>query len=160
VQNVSHNQCTKLHDGSDLGHQLGVSHATFPNPRPTSKAASPAPTSPAQAPGLRWIGGPPRGAGRLGRRSGEAGDTRTGFAAACSSVDDDRLEPAEAPVEPLSPPVAGPAAPLAVDDRGFVNSDARCDGTQTAVAIGRTPGSLVAICGDPDGRYGYLPRPE
>jgi len=39
---------------------------------------------------------------------------------------------------------------------GFVNSGARCDGTQTAVAIGRTPGSLVVICGDSDGRYGYL----
>jgi hypothetical protein len=59
-------------------------------------------------------------------------------------------------VEPLSPPVAAPAAPFVVVDRGFVNSDARCDGTQTAVAIGRTPGSLVVICGDPDGRYGYL----
>jgi hypothetical protein len=30
-----------LHDGSDLGYQLGVSDATFPIPRPTSKAASP-----------------------------------------------------------------------------------------------------------------------
>jgi hypothetical protein len=37
-----------------------------------------------------------------------------------------------------------------------VNSDARCDGTQTAVAIGRTPGSLVVICGDRNGDYGYL----
>ena len=45
VQNVPHNQCTKLHDGSDLGHQLGVSDATFPDPRPTPKAASPGPTS-------------------------------------------------------------------------------------------------------------------
>jgi hypothetical protein len=39
---------------------------------------------------------------------------------------------------------------------GFVNTGARCDGTQTAVAIGRTPGSLVVICGDHNGRYGYL----
>jgi hypothetical protein len=39
---------------------------------------------------------------------------------------------------------------------GFVNSDARCDGNQTAIAIGRTPGSLVVICGDRDGRFGYL----
>jgi hypothetical protein len=31
----------------------------------------------------------------------------------------------------------------------------RCDGTQTAVAIGRTPGSLVVICADRHGRYGY-----
>jgi hypothetical protein len=55
----------------------------------------------------------------------------------------------------LSPPVAAPD-PFAVDEMGFVNSGARCDGTQTAVAIGRTPGSLVVICGDGDGRYGYL----
>jgi hypothetical protein len=56
---------------------------------------------------------------------------------------------------PLPPPVAAPD-PFAVDDMGFVNSGARCDGTQTAVAIGRTVGSLVVICGDRNGRYGYL----
>lgn len=60
------------------------------------------------------------------------------------------------PAEPVSPPVDAPADPFPVDDRGFVNSSARCDGTQTAVAIGRTPGSLVVICGDRSGRYGYL----
>jgi hypothetical protein len=59
-------------------------------------------------------------------------------------------------VEAPSPPAAVPADPFAVDDRGFVNSSARCDGSQTAVAIGRTLGSLVVICGDQDGRYGYL----
>jgi hypothetical protein len=66
--------------------------------------------------------------------------------------------PPNPPTEPVSPPKAAPAptAPYAVDERGFVNSDARCDATQTAVAIGRTPGSLVVICGDPSGRYGYL----
>ena len=58
--------------------------------------------------------------------------------------------------EPVSPPAAAPADPFPVDDRGFINSGARCDGTQTAVAIGRTPGSLVVICGDRNGRYGYL----
>ena len=63
--------------------------------------------------------------------------------------------PPTPPAEPPSPPITTPA-PFAVDDRGFVNSDARCDGSQTAVAIGRTSGSLVVICGDPDGRYGYL----
>jgi hypothetical protein len=56
---------------------------------------------------------------------------------------------------PLSAPVAAPN-PFAVDDMGFVNSGPRCDGTQTAVAIGRTMGSLVVICGDRNGRYGYL----
>jgi hypothetical protein len=63
--------------------------------------------------------------------------------------------PPKPPAEPPSTPIATPA-PFAVDDRGFVDSDARCDGSQTAVAIGRTPGSLVVICGDRDGRYGYL----
>jgi len=66
--------------------------------------------------------------------------------------------PPAPPVVPLSPPVVAPtpAALFAVDDKGFLNSGARCDGSQTAVAIGRTPGSLVVICGDRDGRYGYL----
>jgi hypothetical protein len=63
--------------------------------------------------------------------------------------------PSAPQAEPVSPPVAAPADPFPVDDRGFVNSGARCDGTQTAVAIGRTPGSLVVICGDRSGRYGY-----
>jgi hypothetical protein len=52
-----------------------------------------------------------------------------------------------------SPTVA--ASPFAVDDKGFVNTDARCDGSQAAVAIGRTRGSLVVICSDRDGRYRY-----
>jgi hypothetical protein len=63
--------------------------------------------------------------------------------------------PPEPPAEPPSPPVASPA-PFAVDDKGFVNSGARCEGNETAVATGRTLGSLVVICGDADGRYGYL----
>ena len=63
--------------------------------------------------------------------------------------------PPQPTAAPLSPPVAAPD-PFAVDDMGFVNTGARCDGTQTAVAIGRTPGSLVVICGDHNGRYGYL----
>lgn len=63
--------------------------------------------------------------------------------------------PSPAPAVPLPPPVAAPD-PFAVDDMGFVNSGARCDGTQTAVAVGRTVGSLVVICGDRNGRYGYL----
>ena len=58
------------------------------------------------------------------------------------------------PTALLPPPVAAPD-PFAVDDKGFVNSGARCDGTETAVVIGRTPGSLVVICGDRNGRYGY-----
>ena len=42
------------------------------------------------------------------------------------------------------------------DDKGFVASSARCQGTQQAFAIGRTPGSLVVICGERAGRYEYL----
>jgi hypothetical protein len=64
--------------------------------------------------------------------------------------------PSQPPAEPVSPLAPAPADPFPVDDRGFVNSDARCDQTQTAVAVGRTPGSLVVICGDPSGQYGYL----
>jgi hypothetical protein len=64
--------------------------------------------------------------------------------------------PSQPPAEPLSSPAAAPSDPFPVDDRGFVNSDARCDETETAVAIGRTSGSLVVICGDPTGEYGYL----
>jgi len=61
-----------------------------------------------------------------------------------------QAEPPSAPIQPAATP-----APFAVDDRGFVNTGARCDGNQTAIAIGRTQGSLVVICGDSDGRYGY-----
>lgn len=63
--------------------------------------------------------------------------------------------PPEPPAEPPGAPVASPA-PFAVDDKGFVNSGARCEGNQTAVATGRTLGSLVVICADADGRYSYL----
>ena len=64
--------------------------------------------------------------------------------------------PSQPPAEPPKQPTAAPADRFPVDDRGFVNSDARCDQSQTAVAIGRTPGSLVVICGDSSGKYGYL----
>jgi hypothetical protein len=63
--------------------------------------------------------------------------------------------PPQPPVETVDPPVAAPAPAFAVDERGFVNSNARCDDTQTAIAVGRTPGSLVVICGDRNGQYGY-----
>jgi hypothetical protein len=58
--------------------------------------------------------------------------------------------------KPVVEPPSAPAAPYSVDAQGFVNSTARCDGPQTAVVIGRTQGSLVVICSDHDGRYGYL----
>jgi hypothetical protein len=48
------------------------------------------------------------------------------------------------------------ATPLTdADARGFVNSPARCDPQQTAVVIGRTKLSLIAICADGRGRYEY-----
>src|SRR6185312_14627970 len=50
----------------------------------------------------------------------------------------------------VSPPSAYPS-----DGHGFVNSSARCDGSQTAVALARTQNSLVAMCADRDGHYVY-----
>jgi hypothetical protein len=44
---------------------------------------------------------------------------------------------------------------LQTDDRGFINTEVRCDAPQTAVAFGRTAQSLVAICVDRDGHYEY-----
>jgi hypothetical protein len=44
---------------------------------------------------------------------------------------------------------------LQTDDRGFVNTEVRCEAPQAAVAFGRTEQSLVAICVDRDGHYEY-----
>ena len=57
---------------------------------------------------------------------------------------------------PNDPPPSVSAAPFPADDRGFIDSSARCQGTQSAFAIGRTNGSLVVICGEQTGRYEYL----
>jgi hypothetical protein len=46
-------------------------------------------------------------------------------------------------------------SPHPLDDRGFVNSSARCDGQLSAAAIARTAGSLVAICVDQGRAYQY-----
>jgi hypothetical protein len=54
----------------------------------------------------------------------------------------------------LSKAGAEPGA-LQTDDRGFINTEVRCDAPQTAVAFGRTEQSLVAICVDRDGHYEY-----
>ena len=53
-------------------------------------------------------------------------------------------------------PVAG-AQPesFSTDDRGFINTAARCEKPKFAVAIGRTDQSLVAICVDGRGHYEY-----
>jgi len=60
---------------------------------------------------------------------------------------------ASAAAQPAQP--AQSASPFPTDDLGFVNSAARCDGTQTAMAIGRTQRSLVVICVNQHGNYEY-----
>ena len=44
---------------------------------------------------------------------------------------------------------------LQTDDRGFINTAARCDAPKSAVAVGRTEQSLIAICVDGSGHYEY-----
>jgi hypothetical protein len=54
----------------------------------------------------------------------------------------------------LSKAVAEPGS-LQTDDRGFINTAARCDAPKSAVAVGRTEQSLIAICVDGSGHYEY-----
>lgn len=54
----------------------------------------------------------------------------------------------------LSKAAAEPGA-IATDDRGFIDTAARCDAPKSAVALGRTEQSLVAICLDRGGHYEY-----
>lgn len=49
----------------------------------------------------------------------------------------------------------GAAGAPASDDRGFVDSTARCAAPTSAVMFGRTSSSRVAICAEPDGTYQY-----
>jgi hypothetical protein len=53
-------------------------------------------------------------------------------------------------------PTPKPAATLAMDAYGFDHSKARCEPTQTAVAIGRTTRSLVVVCKLQNGGYEYV----
>ncbi|WP_082964865.1 hypothetical protein [Mycobacterium sp. ACS1612] len=46
-------------------------------------------------------------------------------------------------------------AVIQTDDRGFVDKAARCDAPKSALALGRTEQSLVAICVDGSGHYEY-----
>jgi hypothetical protein len=55
---------------------------------------------------------------------------------------------------PLSAAHADPGY-LQTDDRGFIDTAARCDTPKSAVAVGRTQQSLVAICVDRAGHYEY-----
>lgn len=50
---------------------------------------------------------------------------------------------------------SGASGPYATDIRGFVDSTARCDDGQTAVAVGHTQRSLVVVCSTADGGYQY-----
>lgn len=61
------------------------------------------------------------------------------------------------PSEPSGPDPATPtpAKPLVTDDKGFVDSFARCDGSLAAVAVARTQSALVAVCADGGGSYEY-----
>jgi hypothetical protein len=58
------------------------------------------------------------------------------------------------------PPRSSPAPPsrtsTASDIRGFTHGGPRCDPAQTALAIGRTPRSLVVICTAAAGRFEYV----
>lgn len=53
------------------------------------------------------------------------------------------------------PSAAAKPPSVPTDSRGYVDSPARCGPGQTAVVVGRTALSLVAICGDGRGHYEY-----
>jgi hypothetical protein len=50
---------------------------------------------------------------------------------------------------------AEPGGAIGTDDRGFIDKAARCDAPKSALALGRTEQSLVAICVDDSGHYEY-----
>lgn len=52
------------------------------------------------------------------------------------------------------PTAAAQSDPIGTDDRGFIDTEARCEQSTVAVAFGRTQRSLVAICVQ-DGAYEY-----
>lgn len=61
--------------------------------------------------------------------------------------------PAAAEPKPAPPQPRTPA--LAMDASGFVDSTARCDSSQRAVAIARTERSAMVVCQNADGNYQY-----
>jgi hypothetical protein len=61
---------------------------------------------------------------------------------------------------PAKPTIAAPKpapkpAVLAMDDHGFVDTPARCDQRDQAVAIARTARAAMVVCRGPDGAYEY-----
>lgn len=66
-----------------------------------------------------------------------------------------------APLSPSAPTTSTPPPPTeastvaTIDAKGFVGSHARCDVTDSAVAIGRTDLSLVVVCWDGRANYSY-----
>lgn len=65
------------------------------------------------------------------------------------------LPPPAASSARTSAPASSPAAEPAVDELGFIDSEARCDTGQSAVAMARTQKSAVVVCRDADGDYIY-----
>ena len=55
----------------------------------------------------------------------------------------------------ITSPTAAAQPSYPTDDRGFIDSQVRCDAPQSAVAFSRTEQSIVAICVDQAGRYEY-----
>jgi hypothetical protein len=53
------------------------------------------------------------------------------------------------------PPASAKPPTMPTDSQGYVNSPARCGPNQSAVVVGRTALSLVAICADGRGGYEY-----
>ena len=60
-----------------------------------------------------------------------------------------------APTTTVAPQPEPEPAVLAIDDRGFVDTSARCDPRQEAVAIARTERSAMVVCRGADGAYEY-----
>ncbi|OBI71484.1 hypothetical protein A5663_09040 [Mycobacterium sp. E740] len=54
----------------------------------------------------------------------------------------------------LAPTVDAQGNAIAIDDRGFVDTQARCEAPAATVALGRTESALVAICKE-SGGYEY-----
>jgi hypothetical protein len=55
----------------------------------------------------------------------------------------------------MTSPTAAAQESYPTDDRGFLDSQVRCDAPQSAVSFIRTAQSIVAICVDAAGRYEY-----